>query len=345
MAIRNDNLGGSNFFDGEVLDAVDLNDTFNAVASKGIDSTVTNLTYSTNSTITDSFISCDNFTINSGVTVATTLPRDGLIIFCKGTFTIEGTLDLTSTGVNRPDEQTNTGVVSGTIPENGFFSRGGASGETGVYDDNKPPVLKNLFERTLTDVKSESMMAYLKSVFPGSLQSVVLPEIYVSNFAGGAGTNGGIRTLGSTARHSQGGGGGPGILVIANSIVISGSIISTGQDGATGARISGSDSAYGGGAGGGSGGPILLYANSMNLSGTISSVGGNGSNAFNAGFVSGDLDGGDGGNGGVIALYYATLSGSYTTNVLGGSGGSGVLTGVSGSSGTAGDVILVQFGN
>ena len=349
MAVKNEKLGGTDWTSADDGFFQDFNDTFDA-SNNGLSTEdgIGNLTYSTNSTITNSYISCENLTVNSGVTLTLSPGRGGCIVFCSGTFTINGTVSLDSGGNNGldPVSQTGIGNQQGDRGEDGFVTRGGSSGKTDSSQPAQNSIIKNVFEDDETNVNSPASLSFLRSHFRGNPTNAIISELSRANFVGGAGSAGGIRCgSGANGTGTTPGAGGGGILIIAKEIVVSGTISSNGDDADSSSFSASGGSVYAGGSGGGSGGPIILVSlGEINAAGgTFSSVGGDGCDARNSGFATGEVDGGSGGNGGVVCLHYRTMTGTPTYNVGGGGFGSGALTGSSGSSGSDGTVIEVSY--
>lgn len=170
--------------------------------------------------------------------------------------------------------------------------------------------------------------------------------------AGGqTGTPQGYNTAGGAGGAGQGGAGGAGgtnteAIAVSNGwrqahCALQGrtmiySAFSIGGGGGSGGGNSGSPS----GSGGGSGGWCSVAAKSFSGTGSIQAKGGNGGNAFAGG---GNAGGGGGGKGGIIAVVWVTGA-QPTCTVTGGTGGTGVGTGVGGSAGTDGLVIPFKLG-
>ena len=93
-----------------------------------------------------------------------------------------------------------------------------------------------------------------------------------------------------------------------------------------------------GGGGGSGGGQAQVFAYRTTFTGVISAKGG-------AGFTpaAGNRGGGGGGGGGIVVVVTGSATQTFTTNVAGGTGGSGTGTGTAGSNGSAGTA-LVKIG-
>ncbi len=91
------------------------------------------------------------------------------------------------------------------------------------------------------------------------------------------------------------------------------------------------------GGGGGGGGQVIVIGNSV-TAGTINARGGNGGNGDPANYGYG----GGGGGGGLIYVAYNSLTGTFTTSVAGGAGGTGYYA--NGYPGTAGSVLITSVG-
>ena len=101
----------------------------------------------------------------------------------------------------------------------------------------------------------------------------------------------------------------------------------------------GGDGTNKGGGGGGGAGMVVIFAPGLvnSSTGIISAAGGNG-----AGGVAGNAGGGGGGAGGLILIYtQAAWTNNGTANVANGSAGTGSGTGLTGTNGTAGNILNV----
>lgn len=125
-------------------------------------------------------------------------------------------------------------------------------------------------------------------------------------------------------------------IITARSLVNSG--FSVGPGGGGGGGNSGSPSGSGGGGGAWAVVTAPLFTNAANI--LVTAAGGNGGNAHNGG---GNAGGGGGGKGGFVGVLYSTGT-APTTSVVGGSPGTGVGTGVAGSTGTNGIAIAMRVG-
>lgn len=147
--------------------------------------------------------------------------------------------------------------------------------------------------------------------------------------AGGAGGNGGGHTggAGSTVPAA------PfrdAVTVIQNASALTGQLLGLG--GGSGGAGGGDSSNSGGGSGAGAS-PVIIVSPIVNGSGTVTSSGGAGGSP-----PAGNCGGGGGGGGGDI-VFICNTSAAYlgSVNVGGGTGGTGIGTGVNGTNGTSGN--------
>jgi uncharacterized repeat protein (TIGR01451 family) len=167
---------------------------------------------------------------------------------------------------------------------------------------------------------------------PGFFSSTTAPTPWRLIMGGGGG--GGDANNATTG--IRGGVGGGLTIIRASRMIGSGTIITTGDDGDTGAFGGAPDGAGGGGAGG----TVLLAARSASTANiAVQANGGRGGNTLNDG---GNEHGPGGGGGGGVVLYNNVLSSSVTASINGGAtgkanGGAGIPHGaVAGSNGQSG---------
>lgn len=113
-----------------------------------------------------------------------------------------------------------------------------------------------------------------------------------------------------------------------------------GAAGCGGGGGGGGNTGNSGGGGGGGGGVIIMAVRQFAGTGNIQTLGGNGANG-----VSGNAGGGGGGGGGSITIISRSISGGaiagQTISVAGGTPGNGVGTGVAGTAGSPGEILLL----
>ena len=284
---------------GSAVTAVDENDTPKDV---GLNNTKAwggggdgNVTISSNTTLSDVKY-YGNLVINSGVTI--TKATSPLIIYAKGTITVNGTIDMSGKGGSGGGQasgngdagnaggtslnmQQGAGANGGAGSDGGSGSSmpgggtggqagsgGGAAGAGGANSSSVSPNTKHVTKYTMNETN-----------FVGAGGG--------SGGSGGRGGNAGTDSYGgtcagatNTGNGGAGGSGGGMIVLICNSIVIgSGGIIkSNGVNGAagTGGQTSqqqhgctqGGDAGNGGGGAGGNGGYIYLVYNSLTNNGS-----------------------------------------------------------------------------
>jgi hypothetical protein len=304
---------------GSAVTAVDENDTPKDV---GLNNTKAwggggdgNVTISSNTTLSDVKY-YGNLVINSGVTI--TKAASPLIIYAKGTITVNGTIDMSGKGGSGGSQKTsqgngNTGGTSINMQQ-GTGSTGG-QGAGGQGGGSYPGGQDNAAQAGGDGGSGGAGGANSSSVSPNT-KHVTKYTMSETNFVGAGGGSGG------------GGGNGGNSGFPNNTSPCSGVI--NGSNAASGKGI--------GGAGGAGGGMIVLICNSVVIGsgGVIKTNGDNGSagtggmlsedynsSGCNFGGDSGAGGGGAGGNGGYIYLVYNSLTnnGSNNITVNGGTGG------------------------
>jgi len=294
---------------GSAVTAVDENDT---PKDAGLNNTKAwggggdgNITISSNTTLSDVKY-YDNLVINSGVTV--TKASSPLVIYAKGTITVNGTIDMTGkggAGTGYATSGSSSGAAGGTSlnMQQGAGATGGA-GSAGSSGGSYPGGSDNPAQNGSAGGAGGAGGANSSSVSPNT-KHVTKFTMNETNFVGagggggGAGGNGGnssfpngvspcsgaqngINNGVGYGRGGKGGAGGGMIVLIGNSIVIGsgGSIKCNGENGTvgTGGILSenynanscdfGGDSGNGGGGAGGNGGYIYLVYNALTNNGS-----------------------------------------------------------------------------
>jgi hypothetical protein len=269
MAIKTD------WNDGEVLYADDLNDTFDETIKlsefgDGSDGEL-NLTSGTTNLSGNRVYNYTSVNIDAGATLSTTDQNKPIIILSQEDVTIEGTINLNGKGGNggsAPAGESETQAINGWgIIDKicyGHTATGSASSKGGA-EDGGGAGMKNEGTDGRNHPDSKGEIFHLKVNYIDKSQIAL-------GSGGGAGESG---RWGYTNRGGgSGGNGGGGIIIIARGeIIVSGSITCNGNNGSVGTAGDG---------GGGSGGCIILYAlKGITNTGTITANGGTG--AGNAG--------------------------------------------------------------
>ena len=295
-----------------------------------------------------------NCSINSGVTLTTSNPCRGLVIFCTGNLTIDGTLTMTAKGGGVGNKATEFNY---NIADTSLSFNTSSNGGSGVQSWNFSPSGSVWYPRYRQNIPIRN------PVVGASVSSNGIAGIFSCGGGGGGetgnsscptggafGGTGGIGGSGSLFAGGGGGGGGAGnycssggsgdaaIFEIAGRGGQSSTVGGGGGGGAGNPAGAGAGGAGGGGtgSGGGSGGGgllIIIVRGNVTITGTISSNGGNGGNG-GFGSPSGPSAGGGGGSAGggrLIIVYGGTYSNTGTVQANGGSGGgtnggAGVIT-------------------
>lgn len=250
---------------------------------KGVLNTLTDITISVNTTLTESVIFAKNFTVASGVTLTTALTGKGVVIVADS-ITIDGTIFANWRGYPQPGAQTgNTSDVGGNDGGGSALSLGGSGGGGGTHGGTGGNGGENSDGITLANKNGKLSTASIFSSF--ITPSTVLPArdlaatnllILAQYFAGGAGGNGGYNTNSSNSSAvalGRGGAGGGGIVLIAPIVTLSatGVLSAIGQAGGNGA---GSTDRGSSGGGGGGGGCVVVDAAQFDNFGTVNVTGG-----------------------------------------------------------------------
>lgn len=245
------------------------------------------ITYSSTQNIASGLYFCDNFTVNSGVTLGVTESTNGyLIVIAKTAITINGTINLTGKGSaggaggvpSNPGTTGDAGYFGGSGGGGGKHPSGAVGGDGGAARniaggvDGAPGAAGNTF------ATGSGNRSLIKSQL--DYQNWILSSL----LKGGAGGGGGG---GETNSGQAGGNGGGVVILIAPTITIGGSASITASGNAGTAS-----STSGGAGGGGGGGVIILLCPATTMGGTLTASGGAGGNAS-----AGTWDGGAGGAG------------------------------------------------
>lgn len=241
----------------------------------------------------------ENFTLNAGVNLTKTTAGSPLIIRCTGICTINGTINLAGKG-----------MAGGAAGANGYGYGNANAGQNtlaGVGLTNRSPsgsIDLNAVELAAASLNFDTIPfcggggagAYAHSSSNPS-------DTKYGGIGAGCGGNGMASASAgssSSARTTSvtGGSGGGGLLIIARTIVFTGSLIATGTNG-TGVNSSGSGLNVGytrGSGGGGGGGCAVFVGNEISLTGTMNFAGGASGGSYSG------VAGGAGGNGGYVKL-------------------------------------------
>lgn len=241
-----------------------------------------------------------NFTLNAGVNLTKTTAGSPLIIRCTGICTINGTINLAGKG-----------MAGGAAGANGYGYGNANSGQNtlaGVGLTNRSPsgsIDLNAVELAAASLNFDTIPfcggggagAYAHSSSNPS-------DTKYGGIGAGCGGNGMASASAgssSSARTTSvaGGSGGGGLLIIARTIVFTGSLMATGTNGTGVNSSSGSGLNVGyarGSGGGGGGGCAVFVGNEISLTGTMNFAGGASGGSYSG------VAGGAGGNGGYVKL-------------------------------------------
>ena len=241
-----------------------------------------------------------NFTLNAGVTLTKVTAGSPLIIRCTGTCTINGTINLSGKG-----------MAGGAAGANGYGYGNANSGQhtlSGVGLTNRSPsgsIDLNAVELAATSLNFDAI-PFCGGGGAGAyaVSSSNASDTKYGGIGAGCGGNGMASASAgssSTARTASvtGGNGGGGLLLIARSIIFTGSLIATGANGAGVNTSYGSGISTGyirGSGGGGGGGCAVFVGNEISLTGTMNFAGGASGGNQNG------VAGGAGGTGGYVKL-------------------------------------------
>lgn len=214
-----------------------------------------------------------NFTLNAGVTLSRSVGGTPMILKCKGTCTINGTINLdgkgwpAAMGYGKPLRTWNEGAGTSyavTYSDSQYSSIAGLTAinrkESGSFDENI-----TYFLASVLDFANIALMGG-----GGASDSSGISSLY--GYGAGSGGHSGFYHKGKEPASASGGAGGGGLIIIAKKIIHTGVISAAGQAGGcveTGTYDK--SLSYGGGGGGGA---IILMANEIIDSGSYNCAGG-----------------------------------------------------------------------
>lgn len=214
-----------------------------------------------------------NFTLNAGVTLSRSVGGTPMILKCKGTCTINGTINLdgkgwpAAMGYGKPLRTWNEGAgttYAVAYSDSQYSSIAGLTAinrkESGSFDENI-----TYFLASVLDFANIALMGG-----GGASDSSGVSSLY--GYGAGSGGHSGFYHKGKEPASASGGAGGGGLIIIAKKIIHTGVISAAGQAGGyveTGNYDK--SRSYGGGGGGGA---IILMANEIIDSGSYNCAGG-----------------------------------------------------------------------
>lgn len=214
-----------------------------------------------------------NFTLNAGVTLSRSVGGTPMILKCKGTCTINGTINLdgkgwpAAMGYGKPLRTWNVGAgtsYAAAYSDSQYSSIAGLTAinrkESGSFDENI-----TYFLASVLDFANIALMGG-----GGASDSSGVSSLY--GYGAGSGGHSGFYHKGKEPASASGGAGGGGLIIIAKKIIHTGVISAAGQAGGyveTGTYDK--SLSYGGGGGGGA---IILMANEIIDSGSYNCAGG-----------------------------------------------------------------------
>lgn len=297
-----------------------------------------------------------NCTINLGVTVTTSNPCRGLVIFCTGNLTIDGTLTMTAKGGGVGNNATEFNY--GNITDTSFSFNTSSNGGSGVQSWNFSPSGSVWYPKYRQTIPLRNPVTAPSAPSVGGTAGI---------FSCGAGGSGGFGASncptapalggpgglgGSGSLFAGGGGGGGGGGAYCSFTPSGGSAFyeiggngSSGQGSGTGGGGGGAGNTAGSGGSGGGPNPfgspgsagstgtgglvVFIVRGNVSVTGTISSNGSSGGPGGGGGLPGGS--GGGSGGGRIIIIYGNTYSNTGTIQANGGSGiasngGAGAIT-------------------
>lgn len=214
-----------------------------------------------------------NFTLNAGVTLSRSVGGTPMILKCKGTCTINGTINLdgkgwpAAMGYGKPLRTWKEGAgtsYAAAYSDSQYSSIAGLTAinrkESGSFDENI-----TYFLASVLDFANIALMGG-----GGASDSSGVSSLY--GYGAGSGGHSGFYHKGKEPASASGGAGGGGLIIIAKKIIHTGVISAAGQAGGyveTGNYDK--SCSYGGGGGGGA---IILMANEIIDSGSYNCAGG-----------------------------------------------------------------------
>lgn len=241
-----------------------------------------------------------NFTLSSGVNLSKTTGCSPLVIRCKETCTIAGTISMTgkgytgSSGAGLANGYGSTGSLDLILPGISINARN----PSGSCDKTNIQMLASIFDfgsiPWCGGGGAGSVQTRQYGYTSSSYQITHSEEYGTPGIGAGSGGNGGCwysgeKKTGNGTATSTGGTGGGGVLIIANRIIITGTINANGTNGNL-VQPNGYYVAYGGGGGGGT--VVLLAKQGLEITGNVNCAGG----------ASGGGNAGAGGNGCFVSL-------------------------------------------
>lgn len=211
-----------------------------------------------------------NFTLNAGVTLSRSVGGTPMILKCKGTCTINGTINLDGKGW--PAD------MGYGKPLRVEYVQAGSSTDS-AFSDPQYSSIAGLTAINRKDGGSfdENITYFLASVLDfanialmgggGASDSSGVSSLY--GYGAGSGGHSGFKPDGNAKASTSGGAGGGGLIIIAKKIIHTGVISTAGQAGGHAVRFNANS--YGGGGGGGA---IILMANEIVDSGSYNCAGG-----------------------------------------------------------------------
>jgi hypothetical protein len=298
-----------------------------------------------------------DLTINSGILFSPLRPCRGMVIYCTGNLTVDGTISMTGKGGGVANKiAAPIGIASSTdsrydlVDATLYFNNlsSSASGGRGIPTHwNWAPSGSAWFSNFKVRVPlSGSVAGGAGGIANPSVAGGVGSAGIFCCGGGGGGAGGSYPGYGSGAAGGRGtiftGGGGGGGSRSGNNET---GVAATFEAGGAGATNAGSGAGTpAGGAPGNSGGSgvggllILIVRGSVTINGTISSNGATGGSGIGAPFSSGG--GGGSGGGRIMVIYGNTYTNVGTVVANGGSGGGSTPGGGSGGAGGAGGITV-----
>ena len=309
-----------------------------------------------------------NLTINSGVLFSPLRACRGMVIYCSGNLTVNGTLSMTGKGGGvvtkiaapigiAPSTDSRYDLVDATLYFNNFSSSIGGKGIPTHW--NWAPSGSAWFSNYKTRIAIISGSVAGGTGATGNPSPAVAATVGSAGIfccggggGGGAGTSPGIFGPGAAGGRGTifagGGGGGGGNAFPPGAAAGSVGLLEAGGSGGGGNSAGGAGNPAGSGVNSGgatSGLLILIVRGNITINGTVSSNGGQGGNGAAAPGGTGGGGGGGSGGGRIVIIYGGTYSNAGSVVANGGSGGTGGPTpsvggNVNGAAGGAGAITV-----